>query len=249
MKKDAENQMIGIADNRNARIGNQSFEFDMANFLASSVHDMKNSMNMLLVSLDKTLASADAAKLSTHAELVRMSDQAKRVNNKLTQLLTLYKLGQQVYPLDVRFVCLQDFVSAIIAQYGDLLAFRGICLEAQVSPQLCWYFDEDLIENVIGNALNNAIHYARNRIRIQAVEKAGKLLLRIEDDGEGYPDLMLQKNGNPVQRPDCRRRSTGLGLYFSAMVARMHQNRNCSGELKLENGGSLGGACFILYLP
>ena len=40
--------------------------------------------------------------------------------------------------------------------------------------------------------------------------------------------------------------STGLGLYFSSEVAKMHKHRGRSGALRLENGGAYGGGCFVL---
>jgi two-component system sensor histidine kinase SenX3 len=43
--------------------------------------------------------------------------------------------------------------------------------------------------------------------------------------------------------------STGLGLYFSSEVAKMHRNRKLVGSVRLENGGVLGGGCFVLRLP
>jgi two-component system sensor histidine kinase SenX3 len=43
--------------------------------------------------------------------------------------------------------------------------------------------------------------------------------------------------------------STGLGLYFSSEVAKMHKHRQRSGALRLENGGAYGGGCFVLTLP
>jgi len=43
--------------------------------------------------------------------------------------------------------------------------------------------------------------------------------------------------------------SSGLGLYFSSEVARMHRHRQRTGAIALENGGELGGGCFVLRLP
>jgi hypothetical protein len=43
--------------------------------------------------------------------------------------------------------------------------------------------------------------------------------------------------------------SSGLGLYFSSEVAKMHKHRQRSGSIALENGGTLGGGCFVLRLP
>lgn len=221
----------------------------MENFLASSVHDMKNSVSMLICGLEKALAAADSTRLSTYAELVQMNHEAKHINSNLIQLLTLYKLGQKIYPFDPQSMGLDDFLQAVVAQYMELLKSHGINLQVHADPGLYWYFDEDLISGVIGNALNNAMRYTRDRINIIARENNGKLELRIEDNGEGYPVQILQESVDNMRSVDFQGGSTGLGFYFSVMVARMHHNHSRLGELKLENGGSLGGACFVLYLP
>jgi signal transduction histidine kinase len=245
----AENQVLKISDKKHTNTASVPVVFNMANFLVSSVHDMKNSVSMLICGLDKVLTSAEAAKLSAHAELVQMNHEAKRINNRLIQLLTLYKLGQKMYPFDPQPVCLQDFLHTVVAQYAQLLKFRGIHLEVRVNPELYWYFDEDLISGVIGNALNNAMRYTHQRILISAAEYDDQLALRVEDDGDGYPLELLEGNGNVMQSVDFHGGSTGLGLYFSTMVARMHRNQGAQGDLYLENGGSLQGACFVLRLP
>jgi signal transduction histidine kinase len=222
---------------------------NITNFLASSVHDMKNSLNMLIYSLEKALASAEITQLPAHTELMQVNHEAKRINNNLVQLLTLYKLGQKIYPFDPQNICLDDFLHTITAQYIGLLKSQGISLEVHVDSGLYWYFDEDLISNVVGNALNNAMRYARDRIHIIADKKEGKLELRIEDNGDGYPVQILQESNNSMHSVDFQGGHTGLGFYFAKMVARMHHNQGCAGELKLKNGASLKGACFVLILP
>lgn len=222
---------------------------NITNFLASSVHDMKNSVSMLIHSLEKVLASVEATQLSAHPELMQVSNEAKRINNNLVQLLTLYKLDQKIYPFDPQNICLDDFLHTIAAQYIGLLKSQGITLEVHASSEWYWYFDEDLVSNVVGNALHNAMRYARDRIHIIADKKEGKLELRIEDDGDGYPVQILQESDNPIRSVDFQEGHTGLGFYFAGMVACMHHNQGYVGELKLKNGGSLKGACFVLILP
>ena len=222
---------------------------DMANFLASSVHDMKNSVSILIGGLEKTLASVDAASFPSYDGLVQMNHEAKRMNDKLVQLLALYKLGQNLYPFDPQFLSLQEYMQTIVAQNNDALKFQGIKFDIQVDPDLSWYFDEDLVNGIVGNAINNATRYATSCIHLSAKEKDGMLELRIEDDGDGYPDAVLQDSVNNMRSIDFQTRSTGLGIYFSAIVARLHRNHGRIGEIKLENGGLFGGSCFILRLP
>lgn len=222
---------------------------DMATFLASSAHDMKNSISLLIRGLDGILGSDDAKHLAVYNDLAQMTYEAKRVNGNLIQLLTLYKIGQNIYPFDPQPVALGEFIDLISAQSAALLRSQGVTLEHDCEPDLYWDFDEDLVAGVIGNAFNNAIHYTRDRIRLSAAQVNGGLELRIEDNGGGYPRHMLEQCADGMRGVDFADGSTGLGLYFSAIVARMHRHRADCGQIRLENGGALGGGCFILRLP
>lgn len=221
----------------------------MGSFLASSVHDMKNSVSMLIGGLEKTLAAADSENLAAYSELMQMNHEAKRINSNLIQLLTLYKLGQEIYPFDPQSVCVEDFLRAMGEQNSELLKSHDIALEVHADPNLYWYFDEDLISGVIGNALNNAMRYTKDCIRLIANENKGMLELRIEDNGSGYPPPMLQESVDNMRGVDFQGGSTGLGLYFSAAVARLHHNHGKCGDVMLENGGSLEGGCFVIHIP
>lgn len=241
--------MMQLAENKYDTEISPASNDSIDNFLASSVHDMKNSVTLLLSGLEKTLGSPEAAKLSTYSELMQANHEAKRIHNQLVQLLSVYKLGQKIYPFDPQYICLADFLSALNDQYAGLLRMNGIALEIDADPDLYWYFDEDLVSGVIGNAINNAMRYTRDRIVIGAEEFNKKLILRIEDNGDGYPSQFIRQQNSVVQSVNFHEGNTGLGFYFSTLVARMHQNHGCVGIFELKNGGSLGGACFILQLP
>jgi signal transduction histidine kinase len=222
---------------------------DMATFLASSAHDMKNSICLLIRGLEGILGTVDPKEFAAYDDLAQMTYEAKRVNSNLIQLLTLYKIGQEIYPFDPRPVTLSDFIDLIAAQSTELLKSQGVALEFESEPDLYWDFDEDLIAGIIGNAFNNAIHYTHDQVRLSAARVDDCLELRIEDNGTGYPQHMLDECADSMRGVDFASGSTGLGLYFSAIVARMHRQRERFGEIRLENGGTLGGGCFILRLP
>ena len=101
----------------------------------------------------------------------------------------------------------------------------------------------------MGTALNNAIHYTKDSIRLVVMQKEAYLEIRVEDNGKGYPPEMLGADMTKHSGVNFVTGSTGLGLYFSSIVAKMHKHRGKQGSVKLENGGSLGGGCFILCLP
>jgi len=229
-------------------------------FLASTVHDMKNSISVLSGTLENLLAAQAAAGQDVdnpaYPQMSHMLYQSKRLNDNLIQLLALYKqVGRPTYPFDPCPQQVGELVQQVASQEKILLASRGIALELAFPPDLIWTYDEDLVIGVLGNAINNAIRYTRDRIRLSAAEIDGYLEVRVEDNGDGFPPAMLAAGAAAMtwraneQGVDFMTNSSGLGLYFSGEVAKMHKHRQRSGSIALENGATLGGGCFILRLP
>ena len=79
-------------------------------------------------------------------------------------------------------------------------------------------------------------------------EEDGFLVIQIKDDGDGYPEKMIQ-NAKPQAQMNYKTGSTGLGLYFSSQIAQMHQINDKKGYIELANDEQTGGAIFRLYLP
>ena len=223
-------------------------------FLASTAHDMKNSISVLSGTLESLLADASPRTESAYPQMAHMLYQTKRLNDNLIQLLALYKqVGKPEYPFDIQPLEIGHLVEQLVSADRILLKSRGITLETDYDPQLVWHFDEDLIIGVIGHAINNAIHYTRDKIRIAIAKVDGCLEIRVEDNGSGYPAAMLEAGVSAMSGVhsgvNFLTNSTGLGLYFSSEVAKMHKHRERSGSLRLENGGKYGGGCFVLSLP
>lgn len=222
---------------------------DMPMFLASSVHDMKNSISILIGGLERVLDQVTPASFPAYDDVVHMMYETKRINSNLIQLLTLYKVGKDLYPFDPLPQSLDDFALTVLAQHEPLLKSHGVTLELDYDEAAYWQFDEDLVSGVINHAINNAIHYTKDKIKLLIRESEGMLEMRVEDNGSGFPPLMLQEGADAMHGTDFQGGSTGLGIYFSAMVAKMHHRKGRTGGIRMENGGSYGGGCFVLLLP
>ncbi len=223
-------------------------------FLASTAHDMKNSVSVLSGTLESLLGAASPQTEAAYPQMAHMLYQTRRLNDNLIQLLALYKqVGTPEYPFDMQPIEMGTLAEQVIAASQVLLRSRNIILETDLDPALIWHLDEDLIIGVIGHAINNAIHYTTDKIRLAIAERDGWLELRVEDNGRGYPAAMLAAGVSAMHGASAGvnflTNSTGLGLYFSSEVAKMHKHRGRSGALLLENGGAWAGGCFVLRLP
>jgi signal transduction histidine kinase len=172
------------------------------------------------------------------------------LNGLLVQLLGLYKLGVNQLPLHPAYHELDDFIEAQLAGHQDVFRSRGIMVTYEVDPlSPLGFFDRELIASVLDNSINNAIRHARQALLISASDEAGQLVLTINDDGEGYPAEMIERQAEYVQGINHSSGSTGLGLYFAARIAGLHQRGGLCGRTEIANGGALGGGVFRIYLP
>jgi signal transduction histidine kinase len=217
-------------------------------FLASIAHDMKNSLGMLINTSEEVLGSCTAETCPSQPLLTKLQYEAKRVNNNLVQLLALYRMDHARFTLNIAHHCVSEFIEDTITQNKPLLAFRGISLETDCPEDLVWFFDADLTAGIINNILNNAYRYARDKIWITVSEKDGYLVIHIRDNGQGYPEHMLTEKAGETPGISFSTGSTGLGLYFASLVARMHCNKGREGFIRTSNCGD-SGCCFSLYLP
>ena len=102
---------------------------------------------------------------------------------------------------------------------------------------------------MFANCINNAVRYARHAVLITVSDEAGQLVLTINDDGDGYPAEMIERQADYVQGINHSSGSTGLGLYFAGRIAALHQRNGVGGHTRISNGGPLGGGVFSLCLP
>ncbi|MET1067518.1 MAG: HAMP domain-containing sensor histidine kinase [Pseudomonas prosekii] len=221
---------------------------DFSTVIASTVHDMKNSLAMLMQAHSQWLARLPDQQQSKEQGVIEF--EFAHLNGMLVQLLGLYKLGVNQMPLQPAYHELDDFIEAQLAAHQDVFASRGIMATYEVDPlSPLGFFDRELIATVLGNSINNAIRFARDSLLITVSDEAGQLVITVNDDGEGYPAQMIERQADYVQGINHSSGSTGLGLYFAGRIASLHQRNGVGGFTRISNGGPLGGGVFSVYLP
>jgi K+-sensing histidine kinase KdpD len=225
----------------------QQPEFSM--IIASAVHDMKNSLSMLLHSVDQ-MCDELPEEWKQRGNATTVKYEAERVNSYLVQLLGLYRLQNKMLSLHIDECFVQDILDEQSAHYSPMLGDKNIQLKIDCDPSLSWYFDREVILGVLNNALNNASRYTKSVIEITARTDKEALVIEIHDDGEGYPEkLMNSSPGEIINSINFQTGSTSLGIYFAAMVTKLHTQGDRYGKITLSNGGLHGGGVFSIYLP
>jgi len=221
---------------------------EMEMLLASSIHDMKNSIAMILNSVDQlSIDKIKPEKSDKH--LAHLRYEASRLNNDLMHLLGVYRMQEQELPIAIDEHEVHDVLHHQYLKNEILLEKSNIQFELDCDEDEVWYFDNELIGGVINNVVVNAVRYSHGNICISARIEDSQLCIEVNDDGNGYPDNMVHSRENPLKSIDFRTGSTSLGLYFASKVANLHKKGDLYGHVELKNGGKLGGGIFALYLP
>jgi signal transduction histidine kinase len=222
---------------------------DFSMVIASTVHDMKNSLASLIQAHGQWVKQLPEAQRGTPEQGV-IDYEFAHLNGMLVQLLGLYKLGVNQLPLRPDYHELDDFIEAQLAFHQEVLASRGIVARYSVDDfGLPGFFDRELIGSVVSNVMINAIRFARTQVLITAGQVGEQLVISVNDDGPGFPEHMIERQTDYVLGINQSSGSTGLGLYFAANIARQHQRQGVPGRIEIANGGALGGGLFSIFLP
>ena len=222
---------------------------DFSLVMASSVHDMQNSLGMLLNSLEGIVAETPPENEAQAKRFATLQYECSRINGELIQLLSIYRMKDNRLPLHVDEHFVIDMLDDQLARNHMLFETRGVEVEVDCDADLAWYFDNDLAGGVIHNIMINCARYTKSKLKVAAAVENGVLCVSIADDGAGYPAAMLEAPLNFDGAVNFETGSTNLGLFFANEVAKLHCQGDVCGRIELSNGGPLNGGEFKLFLP
>ena len=222
-------EISGLTDNLNALIQQervrQTRHRDALSFLA---HSLKTPLAVLRSAL------AEPAQLPATVvqQVSRMDD------------IVQHQLGRAIAGGAARFappLLVAPIVERIRDALAKVYAEKALDFSVECPLELAWRIDEGDLFEMLGNLLDNAAKWARSRVGVRVWREAGRLCIRIDDDGPGFSDtesvLRLHVRG------DERVPGHGVGLAVVSDLVASHQ-----GELKLSRS-SMGGGRVDIALP
>ncbi len=208
---------------------------------AALLHEMKNNLVLMAMTIERVphTQEVDHDQPLDEARLL-----CQRVSERLMQALLIYKSSSGGMVLNaVDAYSPEDFVDEMARQARYLRTSHQIetCIDPAVPP--IWFFDRNLLEMALINAIHNSLSFARRCIRIRARMDDNMLCLAIEDDSDGYPAHILQAAADDQPLNSS---GTGLGLRFASLIAKAHENNGRRGALALRNEN---GSVFEIRVP
>jgi len=230
-----------------AEISENSTGLDFVEAVANCVHDIKNSAGVVMNAAESIMAAVPDPEI--RIQITTLQTEARRINHDLMHLLGLYKFERSQQGICPAIVHCEDLLLELSVYNEPLLEARGIRLISEPGDSVEGYFDRELVVGILNSVINNAQRYARQTVRVGCDIDDGYTVLSVDDDGDGFPEAMLDCNEIELGSTSYSSGSTGLGLIFARRIAELHRHRNRSGRVTLSNDGIDGGGRFRLWLP
>jgi signal transduction histidine kinase len=183
--------------------------------VAGVAHEVRNPLASIKLHLDLTAETTALPEPAARA-IRTASEEIARLDRLVADLLVV--AGRQM--ATPRPTSLGPLVRARIETLRPWWAQRAVAIELAGDATVT--IDPSAVGRAIDNLVRNAVEAspARGVVRVQVVDAADAVLVRVEDDGEGVRPERAEELFEPffTTKPD----GTGLGLAISRAIARSH---------------------------
>ncbi len=219
---------------------------ELERFTYTVSHDLKSPLITVRAYLDSIGQDLDQGQHErVRDDLRRVSAASDKMRELLDGLLRLSRIGRIVNTPET--IPLQTLVEEALAMAAGRLAARGVV--ASVAPDLpVVRGDRQRILDVLVNLIDNAAKFmggqAAPKVGIDAETSAGRVLVRVRDNGIGVEPQHHEKIFGLFERLNPASEGTGLGLALARRVVEAQ-----GGKLWVESQGAGRGATFCFTLP
>lgn len=200
---------------------------DLENFIFAVTHDLRvplHNLQGLSAVVEEELTGADKPTEEVSTALKMISENAKKMDNLVTDLLSFSKMSRlEVVKTDV------DIESIIRATIDDQKAFYGDKqIDLQIGNLPKAFGDRVAIQQVCQNLIGNALKYSSRRDLIRLVIDGkienGMTIYSFSDNGIGFDPQYANKLFLPFQRLHHAEEfeGTGIGLATSQRIVQKH---------------------------
>lgn len=218
------------------------------NMVADIAHDLRTPLSVMRSELE---AMQDGVVPLDHSALARLHGEVLILSELVRDLRELSLVESGGVRLEPERVQLASFLGRFCQSFQRKAADAGVKIVLEpVANTLRASFDPEQISRVLGNLLDNALHYAApGTVRVAALRESGRLKLTVHDSGPGIPEdserLFERFYQGEASRSRTRsgEKSSGLGLSIARAIVEAH-----GGTLSATNHPQ-GGAVFAITLP
>jgi heavy metal sensor kinase len=214
------------------------------NFVADASHELRTPLALLQTELELALRRPRSVEELQDA-LRSAAQEVDRLTRLAEDLLVLASTEEGHLRLQRAPFGVRDLLEGVARRFAARVNAAGRAIEVGHAPQDNMEGDRLRLERALGNLVDNALRHGAGRILLDATTNERGVVLRVSDEGVGFPTAFRSSAFERFTRADQARtqRGAGLGLAIVETIARAH-----GGEARASNRHD-GGAVVELAIP
>lgn len=220
-------------------------------FVANVSHEIKTPITSIRGFAETLLDGAKDDPEDTQRFLEIIMKQARRLEAIVEDLLSLSRLDQaDVVDSSILEDCnLEPLISSCVQGFEKHADEKSIRIEVNAPPEYWVKANSNLLEQAVGNLIDNAIKYSepKRRIEVTLEEFEEEAVISVRDQGIGIPEEHFPRLFERFYRVEKGRSrklgGTGLGLAIVKHIAKLHHGRVSVRSVHGE------GSTFSIHLP
>jgi two-component system phosphate regulon sensor histidine kinase PhoR len=219
-------------------------------FMAAVSHEFKTPLTSIVgftdTLLDGGLEDGEAARGFVEG----IARHADRLSNLVRDVLTLARLEQGAWNVRPEPLDLHPLVESLLEEFQPTAEAKGVKLVLQSPGAQPMVGDPELLRQLIGNLLSNAIRYNRDNgtVWLRLESRGDRVAVTVQDTGHGIPPEHQERVFERFYRIDAHRSrqtgGTGLGLaivkqlleILGGSIAMRSDANGTRFEIELETG-------------
>ncbi len=227
----------------------QRVEQSRQEFVSNVSHELKTPLSSIKV-LTESLIFQENAPVEMYQEFFEdINSEVDRLNNIITDLLTLVRLDQREIPLNITNIDVNEMTQNILKRLIPLAKRKEIKLIYESHKDIIAEIDEVKFTLALSNLIENAIKYTANGGEVKVILQSDlqDAFITVQDTGIGIAKEEQSKIFERFYRTDKTRNretgGTGLGLAITYKTVVMH-----NGAIQVESEEGVG-SIFTVQIP
>lgn len=219
------------------------------NFLSMMSHDLKTPLARIQGMTEMAMAQPQNLSETQVEALETINQSSDELSNFISSVLNLTRIESKELKLHLQSKDINQLLEDVVKKYQFLAKSKNIEIVMEMEPIFSTKVDVDLMKQVLGNLVENAIKYSPegSRILVSTEEKENQIVIQVADQGVGIPKdeisnvfMKFYRSKNAKSSPV---KGSGLGLYLAKYFVELHQ-----GKISVESVPQEG-STFTVELP
>lgn len=207
----------------------RAFERVRSEFVLRASHELRTPVTGMQMAFSLLRERLDFPVESREADLIQTVDEEmSRLVLLINDLLNFSRYQTGMQKLELASCDLVDLLTQAQQRFTPKGEARRVSLQLELGDELPrLQLDRLQIERVIDNLLENALRHSSEggQIHLQARRQGDRVLIAVEDNGEGIPFSQQGRIFEPFVQVGRKKGGAGLGLALCKEIIQLHGGR------------------------